>query len=57
MKQLNLLSSPSKGITLKKVAKLENGIRKIDVKEKTSKLQVVFKNGVASSGIDSKISK
>lgn len=56
MKQLNMLNSPSKGNTLKKVAKLENGIRKVDVKEKASKLQAIFKNGVATSGIDSKIS-
>lgn len=53
MKKLNLLNSPSKGITLKEVAKLENGIRKVDVKEKASKLQAIFKNGAATSGINS----
>lgn len=51
MKQLNLLSSPSKEINLKKVARLENGIRKVDLKEKVNnKLQVIFKNGAATSG-------
>lgn len=52
MKQLNLLNSPSKAFTLKKVAKLDNGIRKVDAKEKTSKLQVIFRNGAAASGIN-----
>lgn len=52
MKQLNLLNSPSKAITLKKVAKLDNGIRKVDAKEKASKLQVIFKNGGRTSGIN-----
>lgn len=51
MKQLNLLNSPSKAITLKKVAKLENGIRKVDPNEKANKLQVIFKNGAKTSGI------
>ena len=51
MKQLNLLNSPSKGINLKKVAKLENGIRKVDFKEKINKLQVIFRNGTGTTGI------
>lgn len=50
MKQLNLLNSPSKGIHLKKAARLEIGIKKIGIKEKINKLQVIFKNESTTSG-------
>lgn len=53
MKQLNFSNSPFKRINLNKVAKFESGIRKVDLKEKSNKLQLIFRNVAGNPGIKS----